>query len=286
MIYDYQQATYDKLLRACWSHQRSLGVELEIKTRPHRLLIGPTGTGKTHLATAVAKTLNWDCLTINASAYVLTGARGEPTWHTIRDWITESQPRRPRVLILDEIDKTGGEESWCRMLRAELFSLLDGRPAEQTGMTTNLEERLERLMIIGCGAFQGSFDAKPSMGFGSEPPLPLTQDQLHNHMQRELVNRFHQEILILPELSWRDYEVMMDSAISCLSGEDREHALRIGKTELPKAVLGKVGARFPEALISAVFDEITRNETPSPWVAPLSSMTQEEEDEIWDTPIN
>lgn len=265
MIYDYQRPIYQKLLRAFWSHQRSLGIKLEVKPRPHRLIIGPTGSGKTHLAVAVAKELNWDYMIVNASAWVLLGARGEPTWHSVRDWLAESHPRRPRVLIMDEIDKTGGTQDWCRMLVAELYGLIDGRVIEKAESTPAIEERLGRLMVIGCGAFQGCFDKKPDMGFGSKAVEAPAQEELHKHLPRELVNRFHQEILALPELTPADYRSMANQAIASLPEDDQPHAWAICDREIQRGIDGKIGARFPEALVSAVFDEITAHETPTPW---------------------
>jgi len=265
MIYDYQKATYESLLRACWSHQRTLDTQLEVKTRPHRLILGSTGSGKTHLAMAVCESLNWDVMLVNASAWVLTGARGTPTWDSVRDWISESSPRRPRCLILDELDKTDGSSDWCRMLRTELFSILDGRPVDAAEITSSIKERLSRLMIIGCGAFQDCFDEKPAMGFCSDPITPPKQGDLHKHMQRELVNRFHQGILTLPTLTDRDYAAMARQVINTLPVEAQSHANKIYERELALAIEGKIGARFPESLVSTVFDSLTKDETPTPW---------------------
>jgi hypothetical protein len=194
-----------------------MGKELPIRPRFHKLVVGPSGSGKTHLAKRIADVLGWRVLTLNMAGWVVLGARETPTWHTVGEWLSESHPDEPQMIILDEIDKVSGLDSWTRYLRAEVYSLVDGLVPPQvvpTNVTSDtFTDAIRQTLIIGCGAFQDAFEVRPSAGFISTFDYPTMSNDLSKHLARELVNRFDSEIIILPHLTEKDYQGMVDDTI-------------------------------------------------------------------------
>jgi SpoVK/Ycf46/Vps4 family AAA+-type ATPase len=259
MIYDYQKEAYQKLFRTAIAHKIAMGKELPVYPRFHKLVIGPSGSGKTHLVKRVAEVLNWRVLTLNMAGWVVLGARESPTWHTVGEWLSESHPDEPQMIILDEIDKVWGQDSWTRYLRAEVYSLVDGLVPPQVippniGGNT-FKDAIKQTLIFGCGAFQDAFEVKPSAGFVSTLDVPATSNDLSKHLARELVNRFDSEIVILPDLKHDDYRRMVDEAIPKIPEDIGEIIKRIAPKLIDQAVENKSGARFMESLLSSAYLE-------------------------------
>ena len=277
VIYPYQRPVYAALRKAFWAHHRSLAVDLPVRPRNHRLLVGQTGTGKTHLTRQVADELNWAVFQVDVPSWVIMGARGTPTWNNLFAWLSKVDPGRPVCIIMDEIDKVYGEESWSRFLRSELLGILDGRipegdfevecetPEEVQSATKNAEAAFKRAMIVGCGAFQHVFEEPPPMGFNSPATETPNSDKLAKTLQRELVNRFHKDILSLPILRIADYHGMMDTACENLPSDAAEIIRRIGPEQVEGAVRCQSGARFLGGLMARVFEELTAYEEPVVW---------------------
>jgi SpoVK/Ycf46/Vps4 family AAA+-type ATPase len=267
MIYDFQRPVYDKLRQTASAIIEARKHHLNIRPRFHRLIIGPSGTGKTHLSRTLGHELNWRVLDINVGSWIVLGAREKSSWSVIIEWLCEPSAA-PRIIVLDEIDKITDDTSWNRHLRAELFDLLDGRipnqavPEECDYVTAY--KRMHTTMIIGAGAFQDAFEKPPSMGFVPTEDKPSTSDDIAKHMQRELVNRFSSEILVLPELQEKDYQDMLVEASKELPNEVAD-AILSKKSIAKEAARDKMGARFVENIISGAFYEISRGKDPVPW---------------------
>ena len=181
---------------------------------------------------------------------------------------------------MDELDKVSGDESWSRFLRAEFFSLLDGRHPTP-GFTIDgdipehkiqeVSERVEKMMsqmlVIGCGAFQHVFDTPKHMGFGTQVPDKMGSSKLSKSLQRELVNRFSQDILVLPELTRQDYSEMLDVVAGKLPADLAESVLSNRERKLDAAVEDKSAARFIEAVVADALTEFVEGE-PEPWSPP------------------
>ena len=259
MIYDYQQHAYQKLFRTALAHKIAMGRELPVQPRFHKLVVGPSGSGKTHLAKRIAKVLNWRVLTLNMAGWVVLGARETPTWHTVGEWLSETHPDEPQMIILDEIDKVSGIDSWTRYLRAEVYSLVDGLVPPQVvppniGSDT-FRDAINQTLIIGCGAFQDAFETKPSAGFVSKTDYPTMSNDFAKHLARELVNRFDSEIIILPHLDEKDYQRMVEETIPQLPEDIAGIAKKLAPKMIEDAVINKSGARFIENLISSSYLE-------------------------------
>jgi hypothetical protein len=257
MIYQYQKQAYQKLFRTAIAHKLAMGKKLPVQPRFHKLVVGPSGSGKTHLAKRVADVMNWRVLTINMASWVILGARETPTWHYLGEWLSESEPDTPQMIILDEIDKVSGETSWTRYLRAEVYSLVDGLVPDQVRPKnideSSFKEAIQNTLIFGCGAFQHAFESKDSVGFNSESTIPNSSNDLAKHLARELVNRFNTEIIILPDLKKEDYEEMIEMVTPELTDDIKSKFTEISKNNINQAVIDKAGARFIENSVSDAY---------------------------------
>ena len=280
MIYNYQKPVYDAIRKTMHTHLVTKDLELPVRPRNHRLIVGPTGTGKTHVAEQVASELNWATYNINVGSWIPLGARDTPTWNRITSWLSTVPIGKPPVIIMDELDKVSGEESWSRFLRAEFFALLDGKhptpgftidgdiPEDKIHETcVRVEKMMSQLLVIGCGAFQHVFDTPKHMGFGEQTPDKVGSSKLAKSLQRELVNRFSQDILVLPELTRVDYSEMIDTVAGLLPADIAYSVLTDREKKLDAAVEDKSAARFIEAIVSEALSEFADGE-PEPWAPP------------------
>lgn len=91
---------------------------------------GPPGTGKTHLARAIASSTNSSVLVINGPE--LSSAYHGETESRLRDVFKEARAKSPCIVILDEVDAlvprreegAGGEVE--KRVVATLLTILDG----------------------------------------------------------------------------------------------------------------------------------------------------------------
>ena len=91
---------------------------------------GPSGTGKTHLARAIASSTNSSVLVINGPE--LSSAYHGETESRLRDVFKEARAKSPCIVILDEVDAlvprreegSGGEVE--KRVVATLLTILDG----------------------------------------------------------------------------------------------------------------------------------------------------------------
>ncbi|KAI0775577.1 AAA family ATPase [Trametes elegans] len=111
---------------------RQFGASLPPCLKPPRgvLLHGPPGTGKTHLARAIAASTKSSVLIVNGPE--LSSAYHGETEARIRDVFTEARARSPCIIVLDEVDAIcprreegpGGEVE--KRVVAQLLTLMDG----------------------------------------------------------------------------------------------------------------------------------------------------------------
>lgn len=265
-VFSHQQKVFNRLVdiaNVCFSIQRKT---FSLTPRANSLLIGPSGAGKTYLASAVASEAGAAFLPLSISEWVLIGCttRGAvATWPSIVQFLLTNQKANGIVIFLDELDKLTGSNGWERFERTEIFKLLD--LSVPTGLTdkdndsfSNLDHRtakevLNRTLILGAGAFQHLWDSPPKscIGFGNnaESALAPTLNQLSKSLPRELVNRFRSEVLILPQLGIRDYEEMLLKASEGIPAYLQQTFLELGLSRINKAVDTRQGCRFVEELL-------------------------------------
>jgi SpoVK/Ycf46/Vps4 family AAA+-type ATPase len=251
----------------------------------NQLVIGPTGTGKTHLAQEVASVLDWPVFKITASSWIVWGAREEATWKTFYNWASKQVPDTPLVVILDEIDKVAAgatpSDSWSRHMIAEVLSFLDKTAPPQLEDEQEhpddpepLKDALERVIFIGCGAFQDSREKK-SMGFVEIEQSPTALADISKHLPRELVNRFA-KVLVLPELQKSDYEDIVKQLARRLPRADAQAYTELSQKMMQEALDSKSGARFAEVVLAELYE----------LKAVEQVRKEQEENELWDIPVD
>jgi len=263
MIFTYQQEVHESLLRSAKAHELALKSKLPIKVRLNRLVIGPTGTGKSFLAESVADLLDWPVFKINTSGWIIWGAREEPTWKVFNNWAARQNPSLPIIVILDELDKVSNgpvpSDSWSRHMVAELLGFLDYSIPPQLESEREhpddpeiLKEALARTIIFGCGAFQDAQDQK-SLGFREIEQAPKGLKDLSQHLPKELVNRFS-KVLILPQMTKQDYLDSAEQTANRLPPWDRKVYLDLADKMVEQAIHDKMGARFAESVLAELYE--------------------------------
>lgn len=278
---------------------------LPIRPRTATLIIGASGTGKSHLARAIAKELGAAFLKLSVSDWVLLGCsqRGaETTWPMIYRFLRRNAGAEGLVIFLDEVDKISGTGTWETFLRTEVFALLDlqipvgiresdndddeddessSKRAKSDGFNVASRTLRTKTLILAAGAFQHIWEnqAKPALGFG-EPcrggDAPSLND-LAATLPRELVNRFRSDIVILPQLAAVDYEKMLAFIGDRIPPYLRSTFIRMGKDRLPHAVKYRQGCRFVEELLLDVIiaerEAMHTNTEPSAGIALPTQLT-------------
>ncbi|THU85607.1 AAA-domain-containing protein [Dendrothele bispora CBS 962.96] len=113
------------------------------------LLHGPPGTGKTHLARAIAQSTKSNVIVINGPE--LSSAYHGETEAKLRDVFKQAREKSPCIVVLDEVDALvpnrdgggggGGESEVEKRVVATLLTLLDGMEGEGEGES--------RVVVIG-----------------------------------------------------------------------------------------------------------------------------------------
>ncbi len=284
LIFDHQRSAFEKLRRAgsvCFSPQRS---HLPVQPRTNSLLLGPSGSGKSYLARAVAESFGFECKSLTVAEWMLlgSGSKGaQRTWNAIFDFLLKNHSKNGAVIFLDEIDKLTGTTDWVQHLRVEVFRLLDpalppdlingddNRYARTT--FSEVEEFLKRrTFIIAAGAFQSIWDGggKQIGGFGGERPTESpSQEILSRHLARELINRFRSDVVVLEPLGVAAYEAMLLASAEKMPAHLQDRYLLMGERRIATAISNKQGVRFLEELVADVLAEDQPEPTPRPTMA-------------------
>lgn len=277
LILSHQKSAFERLVaigRACFGVQRNT---LPVRLRTHSLIVGPTGTGKTFLARAVAKELGLGAknfLPLSVSEWVLlscTRRAAMNTWTTICKFLLSNKSSDGVIIFLDELDKLNGQCDYEQFQRTEVFQLLDltlptglvddeGDPIGELDLAAAREVLSNRTFLIGAGAFQQIWETRSTSCIGFHErlpdPQPLALGDLAQTLPRELINRFRRELLILPQLQHRDYIEMLESTAVRVPSYLRDGFLRIGHESISGALEMNQGCRFLEdTLLEAILAE-------------------------------
>lgn len=303
LILPYQKPVFDRLCdvaRACLFVDRSQFSALKFRTC--FWLIGRTGSGKTFLASALARQMEVPYLTAAISDWMILGGThkgGSATWPVIFQFIEQSLDAKGAIIFVDELDKCADSSNYNSFLRSEVFSLCDARVPLgmlDTGGDAIPKPRIDKVakylanktLIIGGAAFQEIWEAQSTRALGfnpspqssSSPELP----DLARILPKELINRFSSEIFILPEITETDYRLMLEHMADHVPVTWRNKFLELGFSRIDQAVRHQKGARFlEEILLSAVVEERASqaNCNSNPEVEPQ----QDEPDEDPETPL-
>lgn len=264
-ILPHQNKVYDRLIEVGGAFLAAAR-NSHCKIRGHTLLLGPSGTGKSHLASCVSTELKIPLISVSVGEWSLLGSNrksSSATWSTLWKFLKENRTGSGAVIFLDEIDKVSMSSEWTTYLRLEVFMLLDGKIPNglldddetiDSGELRAVGEFLrEHCFILGAGAFQDLLESreKPALGFqrpdNKQDSIHL--DQLSKILPRELTNRFRSEVLALPTLSAADYLSILNATEELLPEHLREIFIEVGRRSIPGAVRDQKGVRMLEEVL-------------------------------------
>jgi SpoVK/Ycf46/Vps4 family AAA+-type ATPase len=300
LILPFQQPIFDRLCavaRAClYVDRRQFSA---LKFRACFWLIGRTGSGKTFLASALAREMQVPYLTVAISDWMILGGThkgGAATWPVIFQFIEQSMNARGAIIFIDELDKCGDSSNYNSFLRSEVFSLCDARiplgildtdgdPIPKSRIDKVAEYLANKTLVIGGAAFQGIWESLscPALGFNPSPKSPSLPElpDLARILPRELINRFSSEIFILPEILEADYRMMVEQMAKHVPDTWRKRFLELGLSRIEQAVRHQKGARFlEETLLTAIVEEraALTNFVPDPMETPKPEKPNEDLD--------
>ena len=244
---------------------------LPIKPRGNLFLVAPSGSGKTHLAHAVARSMNLEFMAVPVSEWIVMSAsqRSAPsTWPTIWQFLIHSANKEGCLIFLDELDKVGrhNQGDWIRFQTTEVFSLLDRRIPKNLNdlegdkisdsRISDAEAVLNtKTLIVAGGAFQEIWDTPPAIGFSSMPDTPVQVPdlkRLSQYIPPELSRRFGSQLVLLPQLQEADYHDMLYRILPALPTQWRLLFEKLACAGIPEAIRLAQGPRFFEEILLEV----------------------------------
>ncbi len=184
-------------------------------TKSNILLLGPTGTGKTHLARSLAKLLEVPFSIVDATALTEAGYVGEDVENILLKLIQEAdgdiKKAERGIIYIDEIDKVGrkGENaSITRDVSGEgvqqaLLKIIEGTRASvppQGGRKHPHQDFLEidtsGILFIAAGAFSGIDEivkerlGRRTTGFGTDLEAAAQIDDYYAEITAEDLHKF------------------------------------------------------------------------------------------------
>jgi SpoVK/Ycf46/Vps4 family AAA+-type ATPase len=282
VIYPHQRGVFAELQKRAEIYFSGKWIRLPIKPRFHTLIVGSTGTGKTALATNLAEHVGASLHRISASNWIPLGANNRGAKETLTSLCDAILLEKRSIIFIDEIDKISFPTSWLTHVRTEIFDLLDASlpigleldsAADEESRVILKKTRLERaqdrlrnhVFMLAAGAFQDFFDQPKARSIGfldTQQLLPKAPDssEIARRLPRELTNRFHGNLLVLPPLQEKDYEELASSIQDSLPPSLQRPFARAFKRLIPEAVRSRKGCRFLE---EALLDALAETTTPS-----------------------
>lgn len=253
-------------------HGEDTGMEL---TKSNILLLGPTGTGKTHLARSLARLLKVPFCIVDATALTEAGYVGEDVENILLRLIQAAdgdvKKAERGIIYIDEIDKIsrkGENASITRDVSGEgvqqaLLKIIEGTTASvppQGGRKHPHQEFIEidtsSILFIAAGAFAGLDEivkarlGQRSTGFGSDLKSVKEHGDLFAKVTPDDLHKFG----LIPEFIGR---LPVITNVSALDVDDLSRVLTEPKNAILKQYqhlfeLDGVKLNFTEAAIHAV----------------------------------
>lgn len=264
-IYDFlnqyvigQESAKRSLAVAVYNHYKRVrardgGKEIDLDmTKSNILMLGPTGTGKTHLARSLARMMRVPFVIVDATALTEAGYVGEDVENILLKLIQAADGDVKRaergIIYIDEIDKIGrkGENaSITRDVSGEgvqqaLLKIIEGTVASvppQGGRKHPHQEFIEidtsGILFIAAGAFAGIEDivqerlGRRRTGFGSDLKSKSEHGDLYAQVTTEDLHKFG----MIPEFVGR---LPVRTTVSALDEEALMRVLTEPKNALVK----------------------------------------------------
>lgn len=140
-------------------HLMAVHIESECNIRPHFILTGPSGSGKSYLTNAIAKSMDMPFFEINAAQVTQEGLSGNSLTKAMRP--LRDHWNQPNIIFVDEFDKLlqrNGEttESFRSGVQDEFLQILESKYASVFTDYGKYEPVLcENSLFIFAGAFSG-----------------------------------------------------------------------------------------------------------------------------------
>ncbi|MCB1133513.1 MAG: AAA family ATPase, partial [Verrucomicrobiae bacterium] len=111
LVLPHQAEAFERICAVARAVLNTNHSELPIKIRPSLFVTGPSGSGKSYLARAVAESMGLPLLSVSISEWVLISStrRGAAsTWPSICRFLASPAARDGCVIFTDELDKLRG----------------------------------------------------------------------------------------------------------------------------------------------------------------------------------
>lgn len=261
---------------------------LKLATRTNTLITGPSGSGKSFIAKALAAELRVPLWEINVSAWIVLGARNDsPTLASLCNWVSRNTKG---IIFIDELEKPfpyssdgNGSSEWYNTVRMELHDILDSRMPvggilvdDETINTTykgllsnheckeivkiDVESKLrDSFLIVGAGTWQHLWTKNQrSLGFRGDSVqiTTLDQGQLLKSISPEILLRFRGEVLFLRPMTEADFRQVLDDRTALVPVNYRKRFSELVHAAIPKALEYGLGMRVLEEVFTNLCIEI------------------------------
>ena len=164
-----QDDAKDTIAIAVRNHYKRMSLPDELKysiDKSNILLMGNSGTGKTHLIKTLANYIDVPLMIVDSSTYTTSGYVGNDVEDIIKDLYEKSGKNKERtergIVFLDEIDKkkkakdSGGRvEPGGEQAQQSFLKLVEGK---EVNVTKNVVIDTSNILFIAGGAFVGLLD--------------------------------------------------------------------------------------------------------------------------------
>ncbi len=266
---------------------------LNLPTRVHTLITGPSGSGKSFLARALAKEAGLQIWEGNVSTWIVLGARtANPTLVSLVEWIHKTPQG---VIFLDELEKpfpanfggsSGVFSDWFNSVKMELHELLDGRVPEaaiqvddsilnhtyggelssrecRSLIKHDVERKLKTsYMVIGAGTWQHLWaETESTIGFNcaTDPVLSIDHHKLMKSISPEILLRFRQQVLFLRPMAESDFHDVLTAQLGMIAEPQRRRYAELVLRAIPRAIEFGLGMRIFEEVYTDLCVEVLRD---------------------------